>query len=95
MEVREVVANSRVTEDRGKTALEYGPLIYAVEEVDNKNNFDGIAIGNSDTFTVKREENLLGGVNVIQNKKLKAIPYYAWSNRGIGKMKVCLPMADL
>lgn len=95
MEVREVIANSRVTEDRGKTALEYGPLVYAIEEVDNINNFDGIAIGNSDTFTVKREENLLGGVNVIQNEKLKAIPYYAWSNRGIGKMKVWLPMDDL
>ena len=95
MEVREVVANSMVSEDRGKTALEYGPLVYAVEEVDNKNNFDTIAIEESDTFTVKKEENILGGVNVIQNEKLKAIPYYAWSNRGIGKMKVWLPMANL
>ena len=37
------------------------------------------------------EKGLLGGVNTLQNDKLKAIPYFAWSNRGIGKMKVWLP----
>lgn len=91
MEVREVLANEKVEEDRGKIALEYGPIVYAVEEIDNKNNFDAITISNDDTFQVKKENDLLEGVNVIENNKLKAIPYYAWSNRGIGKMKVWLP----
>ena len=26
--------------------------------------------------------------NTIQTENLKAIPYYSWSNRGVGKMKV-------
>ncbi|MEH6703657.1 MAG: beta-L-arabinofuranosidase domain-containing protein [Galbibacter orientalis] len=91
MKVREVLANEKVEEDRGKIALEYGPIVYAVEEIDNKNNFDAITISNDDTFQVKKENDLLEGVNVIENNKLKAIPYYAWSNRGIGKMKVWLP----
>ena len=39
---------------------------------------------------VKKEADLLQGVNVIENSKFTAIPYYSWSNRGVGKMKVWL-----
>ena len=70
------------------------PIVYAIEEVDNKNTFDEIFIDASDKFEVKKEPTLLDGVNVIQNGKLKAIPYYAWSNRGIGKMKVWIDYKD-
>ncbi|MFC4748578.1 glycoside hydrolase family 127 protein [Flavobacterium branchiicola] len=88
MEVQEVETNSKVETNKNKVSLEYGPLVYAVEEIDNKTNFDKIDISSSDTFKVKKEENLLQGVNVIENSKFKAIPYYSWSNRGVGKMKV-------
>jgi len=88
MEVKEVVTNTKVEGNIGKIALEYGPIVYAIEEIDNKNSFDKIFIDASDKFEVKKEENLLDGVNTIQNSKLKAIPYYSWSNRGVGKMKV-------
>ncbi|MDR2704188.1 MAG: hypothetical protein LBC02_00260 [Planctomycetaceae bacterium] len=30
----------------------------------------------------------MGGVNVIHDKEFTLIPYYAWSNRGEGRMKV-------
>lgn len=88
MEVKEVVTNVKVEGNIGKVALEYGPIVYAIEEIDNKNSFDKIFIDASDKFEVKKKATLLDGVNTIQNSKLKAIPYYAWSNRGIGKMKV-------
>ncbi|MFV5683916.1 glycoside hydrolase family 127 protein [Flavobacterium sp. GB2R13] len=88
MEVKEVVTNTKVAGNIGKVALEYGPIVYAIEEIDNATAFDKIAINANDTFEVKKESNLLEGVNTIQNKKLKAIPYYSWSNRGVGKMKV-------
>ncbi|REE80784.1 hypothetical protein BX611_2437 [Lutibacter oceani] len=88
MEVRTVKANDKVEENRGKLSLEYGPLVYAVEEIDNP-NFDAITISTSDEFTVQKEP-ILEGVNTITNNKLKAIPYYTWSNRGVGKMKVWL-----
>lgn len=91
MQVRKVAANEKVEVDHGKVALEYGPLVYAVEEIDNQQRFDAVSVTDSDLFEVKKEVSLLGGVNVIENKKLKAIPYYAWSNRGGGKMKVWLP----
>lgn len=89
MEVRTVKANEKVEEDRGKLSLEYGPIVYAVEEVDNP-KFDGISVSANDEFTVQKED-ILEGVNTISNDKLKAIPYYAWSNRGVNKMKVWLP----
>lgn len=87
MEVKKVVSNTNIIENKDNVALEYGPLVYAVEEIDNKNNFDAITINASDTFNVKKDT-ILGGINTIENNKLKAIPYYAWSNRGLGKMKV-------
>jgi len=94
MEVQEVETNSKVETNKNKVSLEYGPLVYAVEEMDNKNNFEKINISTSDTFKVRKEANLLQGVNVIENSKFKAIPYYSWSNRGVGKMKVWIDFKD-
>jgi DUF1680 family protein len=90
MEVQEVETNPKVETNKNKVSLEYGPIVYAVEEIDNKTNFDKINVVAGDTFQVKKEANLLQGVNVIENSKFKAIPYYSWSNRGVGKMKVWL-----
>ncbi len=94
MEVQEVETNSKVETNKNKVSLEYGPLVYAVEEMDNKTNFDKINISASETFKVRKEANLLQGVNVIENSKFKAIPYYSWSNRGVGKMKVWIDFKD-
>jgi DUF1680 family protein len=88
MEVKEVVTNTKVEGNIGKVALEYGPIVYAIEEIDNATHFDNITINANDTFKVTKEGKLLEGVNTIQTNKLKAIPYYSWSNRGVGKMKV-------
>ena len=88
MAVQLVVADEKIQDDLGKVTLERGPLVYAVEEVDNKAGFDGIEISSSDHFESKMEPELLGGVVTLNNRNMKAIPYYAWSNRGVGKMKV-------
>lgn len=90
MAVRMVETSDKVAENRGKVALEYGPLVYAIEEIDNKDNFDGISVSKDGDFQVHMEQDLLGGVNTIKDENLTAIPYYAWSNRGTGKMKVWL-----
>ena len=92
MEVREVVTNAKVEGNIGKVALEYGPIVYAIEEIDNPKNFDKITINANGKFKVIKENNLLEGVNTIQADKLKAIPYYSWSNRGVGKMKVWIDL---
>ena len=94
MSVRKVIANPKVEEDKDKMSLEYGPIVYAVEEIDNKGTFDAIQITTDEEFKVEMQPELLEGVNTISNQKLTAIPYYAWSNRGIGKMKVWLPTQE-
>jgi len=95
MEIREVIASQKIQDDLHKVSLEYGPLVYAIEEVDNPKNINVIAIGNATSFTIKKRPELLKGIYTIEgvsgNDKFTAIPYYSWSNRGIGKMKIWIP----
>jgi len=94
MEVREVVASDKIADDQGKVSLEYGPLVYTVEQADNA-NISAISINNTTTFKVKKRPEMLKGIFTIEGKtgkqKFTAIPYYSWSNRGVGEMKVWLP----
>lgn len=94
MKVRKVVASDKIEADYGKVCLEYGPLVYTVEEADNK-NFEAIKIDKNTTFKVTHRPELLKGVYAIEgisgNNNFTAIPYYSWSNRGIGKMQVWIP----
>lgn len=92
MKVRQVLASNDVVADRGLSAIEYGPLVYCAEEMDNITNFDRLLIQPQAKFSVKMQPDLLGGVNVIyqqtEDSKQLFIPYYAWANRKTGKMKV-------
>lgn len=99
MAVRRVVANDRVTDDKGQVALEYGPVVYCVEAADNPNTVPGLVLPDTAPLRVEYRSDLLNGVNVITGTAqhtgkavtMTAIPYYAWSNRGVGDMKVWLP----
>ena len=95
MNVQTIATNKLVKENLSKTAISYGPFIYAVEEIDNKSNFDLLKIDRASQFKVTYQPNLLKGINVINfntgNESFTAIPYYAWANRGVNKMKVWIP----
>ena len=82
------VATNPTLDPQDKLAMEYGPWVYAIEEVDNTRNYDQIRLQENDRFKTRKDEDVMGGIMVIENKKLTAVPYYLWSNRGIGKMKV-------
>ena len=92
MPVRVVEADYRVKENVGKRAIQRGPLVYCMEEVDNPVEFDSLKLDLDYEFKVLDEPNLLGGIKVIKiksgNNTLNLIPYYAWDNRNPGKMKV-------
>ncbi|MDR1631451.1 MAG: glycoside hydrolase family 127 protein [Dysgonamonadaceae bacterium] len=83
---RIVTARREVKDAAGKFAVEYGPLVYCMEETDNPKTFDKPL--NPQSFNVTWRPELLGGVNIIHDKEFALIPYYAWSNRGEGRMKV-------
>jgi DUF1680 family protein len=95
MSVRRVVSNEKLETNKGLVALENGPIVYCVEEIDNNNDVSTITVPDNATFTVENRPDLLNGVNVVRGKadgkEFTAIPYYAWSNRGIGPMKVWIP----
>jgi len=83
MEPQRVVANERIAADVGLAALQYGPLIYNVENADNKNMER--KLGDAPLRAEWRPE-LLGGVMVITGQwrdgaPLVAIPNFARMNR--------------
>ncbi|MCK7480198.1 MAG: hypothetical protein M0C28_25250 [Candidatus Moduliflexus flocculans] len=70
MPVRRVVANDAVAEDRGRVALQRGPLVYAVEGVDNGDRVFGLVL--PDAASRSRAEfrpDLLNGVAVIKGRR--------------------------
>ena len=90
-EVRRVTSREEVAENRGRAAVERGPLVYCVEGVDNGGSVEKVNLTPEAEFSVNRRDDLLGGINVIEWNGFTAVPYYAWSNRGVGDMAVWLP----
>lgn len=108
-----IAANPRVREDIGKIAVQRGPVVYCLEQVDNGPLLQSLYLDSKAEFEVTFEEDLLGGVNVLKttgkrisleswedtlykpytgyaymDQELKFVPYYAWTNRGVGEMIV-------
>jgi len=96
MPVREVVANEMVKDDQGKVAFEVGPMVYCAEEIDNSQPLDGVSIPEKETAKIDTGNMMNENFNKLEvntkEGKLTLIPYYLWSNRGVGKMKVWLPL---
>ncbi|BCN30063.1 glycoside hydrolase family 127 protein [Anaeromicropila herbilytica] len=65
MKARFVHANPLVRKDSGKVCIMKGPLVYALEEIDNGKNLSAIMISTKQELVEKYEEDLLGGVTVI------------------------------
>ncbi len=106
MPVRRVAANEAVEEDRGRVAVERGPLVYCAEGPDNGGRVSNLVLADGTVLTTEARPDLLNGVVVIkgeaealsekagkvisEKKSVTLIPYYAWANRGKGEMTVWL-----
>ena len=97
MVIHEVVANKKVRDDSSKVAFEYGPIVYCAEEIDNK-EISNISIPANVELSAREETLLSNKIETIEgktgSKEFKLIPYYMWSNRGVGKMKVWFPFKN-
>jgi len=99
MTVHEVVADPAVHVDRGKIALQRGPILYAAEWKDNVGMVSNLEIPAHTRFVPKFEPELFGGVMVLKGTvdqrgapvEMTAIPYCDWANRGRGEMTVWFP----
>jgi hypothetical protein len=91
MPVRRVLAHDGVAENRGKAAIERGPLVYAVEGIDNGGGVKDLRVPLDAELTQEYRKGLLGGVVAVTGKGIVAVPYFAWANRGRGEMSVWIP----
>jgi hypothetical protein len=91
MPIRRVVAHDGVAENRGKAAIERGPIVYAVEAIDNGGSLKGLRVPLDAALDQEFRKDVLGGVVVVTGKGLLAVPYFAWANRGKGEMAVWVP----
>ena len=106
-EVRKVIADPKVKENRGRMAVERGPIVYCSEWPDAAGGhvldlfFDGKA-----ELRPSFDKEFYGGVTVIATearkisapsaapKAVRLIPYYLWANRGAGEMSVWLSIVE-
>ena len=95
MPVESVAADPHVKENFGKRAIQRGPLVYCMEEIDNPVYFDQIQLSPSTTFQTAFVSDILNGIKTIKTngraQSATFIPYYAWDNRKAGKMRVWIP----
>ncbi|MGB9893181.1 MAG: glycoside hydrolase family 127 protein [Candidatus Saccharicenans sp.] len=104
MPIRRVLANERVADDRGRVAVERGPIVFCAEGKDNGGTALDLALPDSAKLQQWFRNDLLGGVSVvsgsglvvdakgneIRKQNLFLIPYCTWANRGAWEMAVWL-----
>ena len=93
MPVRRVVSHEGVAGNRGRVAVERGPLVYCAEGADNGGTALELTLPDAAVLTAEHDAGLLGGVTTIRAGSITLIPYYAWSHRGAGEMTVWLQRA--
>jgi len=71
MPVERIHANPKLRNNSGKIAIQRGPVIYCLEEVDNGTNLPDIVLPARSELNAKYDEKLLGGVVTITGDALK------------------------
>lgn len=91
MPIRRVVAHDGLVENRGRAAIERGPIVYAAEAIDNGGSLKELRVPLDAELSQEYRKDLLGGVVVVTGNGVVAVPYFAWANRGKGEMAVWIP----
>jgi DUF1680 family protein len=103
MPVRRVKAHPKVEANKGRVALQRGPVVYCFEAADNGGRVTQLSLPPESELTAEHRADLLGGVTVVRGKALArtasgtepveftAVPYHAWDHREPGEMMVWVP----
>jgi len=71
MPIRRVLANDQVVADRGRVALERGPIVYAAEWPDNpKGQVRNLMLPRDERLTAEFKPDLLRGVTVVKGRSI-------------------------
>ena len=73
MPIRRVVANEQVKADRGRVALERGPLVYCFEAVDNDGSVADLVLSDKAELESSFKPELLGGLVQLQGTAKRAV----------------------
>jgi len=71
MPVQRLEAHPEVGNNCRKVALQRGPLVYCLEEVDNGPNLRGISLSGDVGLSARFAEDLLGGITVIEGEGVR------------------------
>lgn len=74
MEVRRIGSRDELTQNKDRVALQYGPMVYCIEDTDNNNQAWNFILEKDAKPTVDYEAGLLGGVNTIHIGAKIAVP---------------------
>lgn len=74
---RYVRANPNVRADAGKVCMMNGPIVYALEEIDNGPNLPGIYLDTSKEPVIVKEPELFGGTDLLEAEGFR-IAYDEW-----------------
>lgn len=78
MPVDRIVPHPEIRQDAGHIALQRGPVVYCLEEVDNGARLANIAIPNESTLAASFKPDLFGGISVITGEAIRSEPK-VWS----------------
>ena len=105
MPIRRVTAHEKIEDNRGRTAVERGPVVYCFEGADNPKGVANLVLPIDAKLQSEYHGDLLGGIvtitgrgqirqdgeKVVEDIDVVAIPYYAWAHRGKNEMAVWIP----
>jgi uncharacterized protein len=74
MKVREVIAREEVVADRGRIALQRGPLVYCVEGADNAGTAWNLVVPEKTSFSAKRSQILEESIVAVSGEALALRP---------------------
>lgn len=89
MQPRVVKANDKVAADRGRVAIECGPLVYCAEWPDNDFDISTLLLNRHPKFQVVERPDLLGGINEITTRA-QALSYDATGRLAAKDVKLTL-----
>lgn len=98
MPVQQVHARPEVEADRGRVAVQRGPLVYCLEQADNPALvYDEFAVRPGISFGLEPRDEL-GGIVALTGfdgqRQYRFVPYHLWDNREPGFMQVWLKEED-
>lgn len=73
MSVEKIISNEKVVNNKGKVALQFGPLIYCFESPDNSGATSNLIVPKNTSFTPAYQSSLLNGVMTLQGNGLAVI----------------------